>query len=84
MYTSVASFSLFETHFKKDFAILAFIFLEFKKMDEYRSEKTSNVSKWQPQDEHYLQPIDNSLVKQDETIPVSNIINLCLLKFYQF
>ena len=84
MYTSAASFSLFETHFKKDFAILAFIFLEFKKIDEYRSEKTSNVSKWQPQEEHYLQPIENSLVKKDENIPVSNIKNLCLLKFYQF
>ena len=52
-------------------------------MDDYRSEKTSSVHEWQPQDENYLQPIENSFVKQDESIPVSNIINTCPLKTYQ-
>ena len=52
-------------------------------MDEYRSEEISNVSKWQPQDEHYLKPTENSFVKEDENIPVSNIVNPCLLKIYQ-
>ena len=44
-------------------------------MDEYRSEKISNISEWRPQDEHYLQPIENSYVQLDESIPVSNIID---------